>query len=263
MSTVGTFTIIKNEARWIRAHLLSWLCFVDEMVFFDGNSTDGTLDIIKDVRKNHPFGKRITLVEDQDPKDLQDDYVRVFNACLRTLKTDYAIFAHPDMLLDDAGELGNLGEHLAYFTHLRSFGGDPGGPLYEIKGRAERWKNVYRLRNPDMGLHYFGHYGAWNEDCYFKQITGRTHEFFGDEMDRYPYKVGDSGIKLLHYSDVRPYARRVDRMVKCLINQGHSEEAARILARHHPRVTFETKDAFEFAPAEYHPLLLEQPLEVR
>lgn len=256
--SVGTFTLIKNEIRWIKAHLLSWLPHVDEMVFYDGNSTDGTLEVLRETRRDHPLGFKITLVEGKDPADLRDAYVSMFNDCLHTLKTDYAIFAHPDMLIEAPGEIRKLGENLSYFCHMRSFAGDPAGQLYEIKtGRSEVWKNVYRLRNPDFGLHYFGHYGAWNEDCYFSKITGNEHEFFGSEVERYPYEVGDSGIRLLHYSDVRPYGRRFQRMTRCLVNQGHSEEAAARLARNHPRVTFENKSGFEFAPAEYHPLLSE------
>lgn len=255
MSSVGTFTLIKNEARWIRAHLLSWLPHVDEMVFFDGNSTDGTLDIIKDVRANHPFGGRITLVEGKDPADLRDAYVAMFDACLHTLRTDYAVFAHPDMLLDDPGNIGFLGEHFAYTTDLRTFAGEPDGQLYEIVGRSPRWKNVYRLRNPDLGLHYFGHYGAYNEDCYFSHITGSAHEFWGDEFHRYPYRVGDSGIKILHYSDVRTRQRRLERMVRCLINQGHNPERAQQKALTHPRVTFKDGDGFTFIPAQYHPAI--------
>lgn len=255
MSTVGAFCVVKNELLWIRAHLLSWLPWVDEMVFFD-SSTDGTTDIIKDVRKSHPFGKRITLVEGRDCKDLRDDYVALFNECLHTLKTDYAAFIHPDMILDEPGNLGSLGAYHAYTMNMRSFGGDPDGPLFEILGRGQKWKNIYRLKNPDMGLHYYGHYGAVNEDCYFKEITGKEHIHFGQDFTRYPYRVGDSWVKVLHYSDVRPIERRIGRMVSCLINQGYSKKQAEEIAKDHPRVTL-NGDGLGFLRAEYHPLFKE------
>ncbi len=244
MSTFGTFALIRNEGQWIRAHLLSWLPFVDQQVLFDGNSTDGTLEIIKDIAKNHPFGHRITLVEGKDCADLDLDYQRVFNECLRTLNTDYAMFAHPDMILDDSGDVANLGDDVAYTSSMRSFAGEPDGQMYEIKtGRAEKWKNIYRLRNPDLGCHYFGAYGSVQEDCYFSKITGNEHAWH-KKLSEYPYSVGDSGIRISHFSDVRTLERRIDRMVKCLVNQGNDGETAKRVAAAHPRVNF--KDSFGF-----------------
>lgn len=245
MTTVGTFTIIRNEIAWIVAHLESWLPHVDEAVFYDGNSTDGTLEVLKQ------YGGKVKVFENKDPQNLQDDYVKIFDQCLHELSTDYAIFAHPDMILMDPGNIRNLGENLSYFSNMLSFAGEPGGKLYQISGRSQKWKNVYRLRNPDLGLHYWGHYGAQNEDCYFKEITGDEHAFHGNKFEKYPYAVGDSGIKINHYSDVRTKERRLDRMVKCLLNQGYLEEDAKRLAPLHPRVTLEPGLGFDFAPAEY------------
>lgn len=262
--TAGTFTIIKNEILWIAEHLNSWLPHVDEMVFFDGNSTDGTLEVIKDFRSRHPFGKRIKLYEDKDPKDLRDDYIRVFNECLHSLGTDYAIFAHPDMILEDPGNIAFLGDAHAYFSTMRSFAGEPGGQVCEIKtGRFDRWKNIHRLRKPDLGLHYHGHYGAWNEDLYFSKITGNVHDrptkrlpptegnkyaAHPCDLEAYPYAIKDSGIKISHYSDVRPLSRRIDRMIKCLGNMGFNKEECASIAAKHPRVTLESVNGFSFEP---------------
>lgn len=251
--TVGSFCLIKNEIPWIAAHLESWLPYLDQMVFFDGNSTDGTLGILRHASK---ASTKVTLVENMDPKDLTDDYVRIFNACLHSLDTDYALFIHPDMLLDHPGDIRSLGGYIAYTTSLRSFAGEPGGQLYEIKsGRGELWKNIYRLRSPNLGLHYFGHYGAINEDCYFSKITGNQHEFYGQDISRYPYEIKDSGIKILHFSDVRSRERRLDRMVKCLHNQGHAEDRILEIAQNHPRVTLKDGAGFKFEPAEYPEML--------
>lgn len=259
MATVGTFCIVKNERRWIGAHLSSWLPFVDEMVLFDGASSDGTLEIIHEVRKNHPAGNRIKLYEQKDCNDLDAHYQAVFNECLHSLKTDYAIFAHPDMMLDDPGDIGFLGDAIAYTTEMRSFAGEPDGQLYEIKtGRADRWKNVYRIRNPDLGLHYFGAYGAANEDCYFSKITGKSHEYHGSDFAAYPYEVKHSSIRISHFSDVRPLSRRLDRMIKCLINQGKTRDEAHRIADVHPRVTFKDGHGFKFEPCEYPSYLREE-----
>ncbi len=256
MQTVGTFTLIKNEIRFIQAHLRSWLPHVDEMVFFDGNSTDGTLEILR----RYARGGRVKLFEDKDPKNLTDDYVRLFNECLRSLSTNYAIFAHPDMILADPGNIRQLGDSVAYTMGIRSFAGDPDGQLYEIiEGRGRRWKNIYRLRNPDLGCHYHGAYGSIDEDCYFTQITGDEHRAMwgvdGMDFAAFPYCIKDSGINCLHYSDVRPIERRIDRMVKCLVNQGWTADKARTEAENHPRVTFKDNDDFKFEPTEYQSLL--------
>jgi len=241
---VGSFTLIKNEALWIREHLRSWLPILDQMAFYDGGSTDGTLEIIKDHKARHEFGYKIKLVEGKDPINLQDDYTRLSNECMRSLDTDMAIFLHPDMM-HESGEFKLSPDCIAATMELKSFAGNPGGDIYEIIGRGTRWKNIYRLRNPDLGAHYYGHYGAANEDTYFSEITGNSHEFYGGQFDRYPYPVEHSGVVVRHYSDVRPYERRLDRMVKCLLNQGLKENVNE-MAIAHPRVSLKSGNGFEF-----------------
>src|SRR6185369_7140662 len=174
---------------------------------------------------------------------LREDYVKTFDACLQTLSTDFAFFAHPDMVLDDPGNIGFLGDAHAYYCNMRSFGGEPDGPLFEIVGRGEKWKNIMRLRKPNLGLHYWGFYGHRDEDMYFSKITGNTHLRALDgnvieHLDWYPYAVKDSGIKILHYSDVRPYERRFSRMVKCHLNNNFTQAEAEDIAAKHPRVIF-------------------------
>jgi hypothetical protein len=135
---------------------------------------------------------------------------------------------------------------VALSVKMRSFGGEPGGQLYEINGRSEVWKNIYRLRNPDLGAHYHGFYGAIAEDVYFSAITGDEHVHHGKLMGNYPYPV-----EVLHFSDVRTRERRIDRMVKCGLSQGATADEARDIALKHPRVTLENGHGFTFTPAEY------------
>ena len=259
MASVGSFTLILNERAWIGAHLLSWLPLLDEMVFYaDAASNDGTVDIIKDFRARHEFGNKIKLFENKTPKDLQDDYVRLFNDCMRELSTDFAAFLHPDFLPDgDASGLRSIGDCHAYASEMRSFAGEPGGKLYEFtEGRADNWLHIYRLRNPDLGAKYHGHYGAHNEGVYFEAITGDEYQLFKNTA-LYPYKVGESGVKILHFSDVRPYQRRINRMITCLQNQNPTltREQAYDLAKQHPRVSLDSGSGrfgkFLLKPAEY------------
>jgi glycosyltransferase involved in cell wall biosynthesis len=251
--SIGTFTLIKDEARWIGPNIMRILPHVDEMVFFDGNSTDGTLEIIKYIQENNADGDKIILVEGADPKNLRESYVKMFNQCMNALKTDWAWFLHPDMWVENPGEIKKAGEsdEIAQYTHLKSYGGDPGGKLYEIHGRGKCWKNIYRLRNPDLGAHYFGNYGAQNEDVYFSAITGDSHDHFGEDFGRYPYRVSDSGISVQHYSDVRPLARRLERMKRCLANQGYPEGYIDSIAEAHPRVTFTDGAGFAFKEVDW------------
>ena len=70
------------------------------MVFYDGNSTDGTLETIKHYKANQPHGYKIKLCENKDIKDLTSDYQKLSNECQWDVDKDLAIFLHPDMFLD-------------------------------------------------------------------------------------------------------------------------------------------------------------------
>lgn len=246
--SIGSFCVVKNENAWIAPHLLRHLPYLDEAVIFDSGSTDGTLEIVEAIAKDSPHGHKIKLFKDRDPSDLKGDYVRVFNDCLAEVKADYAFFAHPDFWITNPERLREAGssQAVALSVKLRSFAGEPGGPLKEIIGRGQRWKAIHNTR---FDLVYHGHYGAWNEDMYPTAIVGDEREFHGEHFEWYPYEVQDSGIELLHFSDVRPLERRYDRMVKCLLNQGQKD--VENTARNHPRVTLKDGQGFKFVPAEY------------
>lgn len=247
--TLGSFCLIKNEKTFIKAHLDSWLPHLDCMTFWDGNSTDGTLEVIKETMLGE-FGYKIKLREDKDPCNLTSDYIRLSNNAMWDVDCDLAMFLHPDMFLASNGIKQFPEGCIAAKTHIKSYAGEPDGTIYEIKGRGEYWKNIYRLRNPDLGAHYFGSYGAHNEDTYFSEITGESHNHYGQQFDKYPYPVDDSGIEIYHYSDVRTYERRLERMRRCMIAQGMTENEANKTAPLHPRVSFENKNGFIFTAIE-------------
>ena len=250
MPSLGSFILIFNEAPFIAMHLASWLPHLSEMVFYDGGSTDGTLEIIMEFKKSHPDGRKIKLFKNKNPKNLREDYTRLFDECLHELSTDLAAFIHPDFYLEEPGNLANLDGGLSYTMSLRSFAGNPWGPLFEIIGRGEKWKNIYTLR-PNLGLHYMGTYGSAEEDCYYREITGNEYANYGQQFDKYPYEVVDSGAKVWHFSDVRTPSRRLERMRSVLTNQGYDKGSIYELAVNHPRVSLQSGNGFEFVPAEY------------
>lgn len=246
----GTFTLIRNEIAWIEQHIENVAPHLDEMVFFEGDSDDGTHEVLHKATQKYPHIKVICA---RNPIDLCEDYTRLSNEAMHTLKTDWGMFLHPDMWVENPEQFKVAGkmQGAALSVHMTSYAGEPGGQLFKITaGRSRAWKNIYRLRNPDLGAHYHGHYGAANEDVYFSQITGDQHDFYGPDFGRYPYEVADSGLRVHHFSDVRPYERRLSRMATCLRNQNCPDSIADELARTHPRVTLVPTEYFKLTPCE-------------
>lgn len=255
--SVGTFTLVRNEAQFIGPHIERFLPFVDKMVFYDGNSTDGTLEIIKGFIEKDYNGDRIVLRENKDPKDLKGDYVRLFDECLHELDTEWGMFVHPDMwpinpiAIKDFGTMNEQKESQAMTTRMHSYGGEPGGQVLKFtEGRQKTWKNIFRLKNPDMDAHYVGFYGAPEEDVYFRAITGDEHRYYKDRYHIYPYKIVDSWLELMHFSDIRPYERRLGRMKTCMEHQGYSKEEIERIAPNHPRVKLEDSKNFKLSRIE-------------
>jgi len=245
--SIGSFTLIKNEIPWIEQHIENAAPHLDEMVFFDGNSDDGTHEVLHRMADKY---KNIKVVCAKDPGNLLEDYTRLSNEAMHTLKTDWGMFLHPDMWVENPEQFRAAGkmQGAALSVDMTSYAGDPDGQLFKISaGRSRAWKNIYRLRNPDLGAHYHGHYGAANEDVYFYQITGDSHDFFGPDFGRYPYEVLDSGLRIHHFSDVRP---RYQRMATCLRNQGCPPDRIDELARTHPRVSLVPTEYFKLTPCE-------------
>ena len=252
---LSLFGLIRNEKPWIAAHLLSLIDYVHEFVFFDGNSTDGTLEVLHQFHTKHPLGHKVRVFNNKDPKNLQDDYVACMNEAIGHCTGDYAAFLHADMqVLNPERICAIKTDAVALTVNMRSFAGEPGGKLYEFtEGRTHTWKPIHRNA---LGLHYSGHYGAANEDLYHSAITGDEHILYKNAQN-YPYKVEDSGLNILHFSDVRPYQRRINRMITCLQNQNPTltREQAYDLAKQHPRVSLDSGSGrfgkFLLKPAEY------------
>lgn len=249
---------MKNEAQFIGFGLMSVLPYVDEVVYFDGNSTDGTLKLLSHIKQKYDTENKIKVFENKDFTDLKEDYVRLFNECMSKCSGDYLFYLHPDMIITDPGILATPEkmDALAYFVNMRSFAGED-LDIEIIKGRTNKWKTI--MKN-DFGLHYWGHYGHQDEDMYFRDITGNAHHVFKD-MKAYPFAVKDSGIHVQHYCECKPRKRREEKMRKVLETAGVIRPVGPTLGDHihsfdavmdHPRVHLQSQKSmygeFEFVP---------------
>ncbi len=247
---LSAFSIVKNEAQFIGYGLMSILPHVDQVVYADGNSTDGTLEILHHIKKKYAGGK-LKILEMMDFKDFKDDYVRVFNELMEQCDGRYLWYCHPDMILREPGRIADIGKDgaLAYYVNMRSFGGED-LDLEITKGRTDKWKTI--MRN-DFDLHYWGHYGHPHEDMYFKDITGDHHLVHRHMMD-YPFEVKDLGMQIEHYCECKPRKRREEKMETVLRTVGGATNdiAIKDVLANHPRIHLQTQKTpwgdFEFKP---------------
>jgi hypothetical protein len=251
--TLSAWSVIKNESQFIGYGVMSILPYVDEIVYFDGGSTDGTLSLLDYIKDQYDKENKIKVFKDNDFKDFKQDYVRVFDECLKTCKGDYVLYVHPDMILVEPGNLGNLDKNvLAYTVGMRSFAGED-MDLEITKGRTDKWKTIMRNK---FGLHYHGWYGAVDEDMYF---DFQPHRLL--PPNEYPFKVEDSGAKFWHFCECKPRKRREEKMFRVVTTSGPLADHGRTTKAdvhvwdtimNHPRVHLQTQTgpfgAFAFEP---------------
>ena len=257
--TISAFSLVKNERQFIGYGAMSILPHVDEVVYFDGNSTDGTLELLEYIQKDLDPEHKITVHKDRDIRDFRDDYVRVFNDCMKACRGEYLWYVHPDMIITEPGRLSDREKWAAkaYWVNMRSFAGEDMA-LEITKGRTDKWKTI--MKN-DFGLEYWGWYGADNEDMYFREITGQERVVHGN-MRLYPFRVEDSGIRIQHMCECKPRKRREEKMENIFrTNISISGGAGRTMPEdiylndalaNHPRVHLQTMNSiwgdFRFEP---------------
>lgn len=231
---ISVFAPIKNEAQFIGYGIMSLLPHVDELVYGDANSSDGTVQIIEDIQKKYDREGKIKLVKGFDFADFKEDYTRKYNELMDLCSGEYIFYCHPDMILTKPGILMDRSkmDAKAYFVNMRSFAGES-MELEIVKGRTDRWKLI--MRNA-LGLHYHGFYGEPTEDMYFRHITGSHYQVHKD-MKKYPFEVVDSGIELWHFCECKPKDRRTEKMERVFKDGlGIKDEGA----LNHPRVTLKS-----------------------
>ena len=249
--TVSVFALIKNEERFLPYSIMSLLPYVDEFCYGDGDSTDGTIKLIEYIQKKYDTEGKIKLFNGFDFTDFKESYVAKFNEIMKKCLGNYVFYCHPDMIMTDPGVLANKEKmsELAYSVGIRSFAGEDLG-LEIVKGRSDRWKLI--MKNA-FGLHYAGFYGAAEEDMYFSAITGKEHVLHKSFRD-YPYRVADSGIKISHFCECKPKARREQKMETVLVTNGADPQTVKEALAAHPRVHLEN-DKTEWGTFEFKPRL--------
>lgn len=229
---------VYNEAQFLPYSIMAVHPYVEEFVYaVSPKSDDGTIEMLRHIAKT--YGKVRILLQskyDFDPLDMKA-YDASFNDCIEQSHCDAMWFHHMDMVVTNPEKIAELKEGpLAWTVNMTSYARDMRTVI--TKGRAEAWKNLHAKK---LGLHYAGGYGSLNEDFYHSDITGKSYRHFGTNYHLYPYEIADSGINVNHYSEVKPYKRRLEKMKTCLKTQhpNFTEEMIEELAVNHPRVTLE------------------------
>ena len=234
---LSCFIIIKNEAEYVGYCIMSILPYIDEFVFCDGNSTDGTIEIIEYIKKKYDKDNKIKLFKNKDCKDLRDDYVKLFNWTLKQCSGDYVWFLHPDMIVVNPEIIRQeleKEEAIRYSIKMVSFAGDHKHIWTE--GRTDTWATIFANKH---GLHYWGWYGDANEDLYFRDITGSEHILY-KTIPYLSYEIVNTKITAYHYCDTKPYKRRLGRMRNVLNNYVNiNKDLVNQIALSHPRVTLQ------------------------
>lgn len=84
--------IVKNEYRFVWYSVMSVIDYVDDIYLWDTGSTDGTIEIIKDIYKKYPKKIHIKLLKGIDKNSFTD----VRNAMLTDTKADWFIIVDGD-----------------------------------------------------------------------------------------------------------------------------------------------------------------------
>lgn len=247
ISVVGP---VLNEAPWIGYSIMASLEHMHEFIYsLDEKSDDGTRELLAHIKAKYAHEKLVILeTPNFHPSDMPA-YNAAFNTGIAKSTGDACFFLHPDMVILNSAKILEVDPEaaLAWTTDMTSYAGDMATKI--IVGRAGRWKNIHRNK---FGLHYYGGYGSVNEDFYHSDITGKAYRHYGELFKKYPFEVRDSGLKINHYCELKPYKRRLEKMKLCLKTQvPHASDAAiEESAVQHPRVTLEASSA-RFGPFEF------------
>lgn len=102
--TISVCTILKNEAYQIRRFLEDVSSFADEIIVVDTGSTDGTMDIVRDMAKKNSKISPYSYVADGE-----FHFGKARNFSLRKAKMDYVLLLDADYIMSDDFKSGIRG----------------------------------------------------------------------------------------------------------------------------------------------------------
>jgi len=240
---IAAIAPVLNECPWIGYSIMAALPGIDSMHYgIDGKSNDGTFELVKMLSETAGKDKVFWYRGQDFDIDVTDkhQYENAFNVlieCAKSTKPDAILYLHPDMIITNPEQMARIDpEPVAWYTHIRSFAKNLTTEI--TKGRALTWKNMHC---PRFGLKYVGAYGTLEEDFYHHDITGNSYKHYGEEYSKYPFRVADSGLRINHYCEVKPYRRRLEKMKTCLkvMYPQIDDYQIKTIASNHPRVTLE------------------------
>lgn len=239
---ISVFSPIKNEVDFVGQSIMAVLPYVHEILYGVAPSDDGTEELLTHIQNKYAHEKLKLFWGDRNGEPIWDfdplnteAYNRSYNYLIQEATGDAVWFLHPDMIVTNPEAIANVADGpLAWWTNIASYAGDMTTKI--TTGRATQWKNIHAKQ---FGLHYAGGYGSQNEDMYFAAITGKQYRHYSGDFDQYPFEVADSGIHVNHYCELKTYARRFEKMKRCLTTlfPHHTESAIEEMAANHPRVT--------------------------
>jgi len=89
---ITAHTIVKNEVRFLWYSVMSVINYVDEMLLWDTGSTDGTIEIIKELKKQYPEKIKVKFFDSVDKNTFTD----LRNKMLAETKSDWFIIVDGD-----------------------------------------------------------------------------------------------------------------------------------------------------------------------
>jgi len=197
VSSLSCCYILRNESAFIRASLESVLNWVDEIILIDSGSTDGTLEILEEMKKDNP---KIQVHH----RSWKDDFAASRNEAAKIARHPWVLFVDGDEVLEKNAEekiKKLIGQDKIFCFSLiqRNYTKDcrqDGAQLYtgeELPGLhnmealyySDNW--MERLYRKDKGIHY----------------EGRIHESLIPSCRRLKLSYEKTDVLLHHYGRLK------------------------------------------------------------
>lgn len=89
---ISVHTVVKNEVRFIWYSIMSVISYVDEVIIWDTGSTDGTIEVIKELKKMFPEKVKVKFIDNVNKNTFTD----VRNQMLAESDSDWFIIVDGD-----------------------------------------------------------------------------------------------------------------------------------------------------------------------